>query len=129
MEILIEFMKTAPYVAIIIWYTLSLRRSEREERTLRDQEWREFLTGQMSGTLRALDEVSTNLKQLAEQVRKMDVRVALIHDMIDDHDRHAERVAIAVDAMVAQNSNTPSPPTCMARTTTATAPSAASSWT
>jgi len=102
-EIIIEFMKTAPYVAIIIWYTLSLRKSEREERTARDQEWREFLTGQMSGTLRALDEVSAHLKQLTEQVRTMDVRVALIHDMIDDHDRHAERVANAVDALSVRN--------------------------
>ena len=89
-EALLEFMKTAPYVAIIIWYTLTLRRQEKEERAERDKTCQEFLTQQTGGTLRALDAVALGMKDITECIRTIDARTILIHNIIDDHDRHAQ---------------------------------------
>ena len=101
-QYLLEFLGTAPYVAIIIWYTLTLRKQERDERAQRDTEWREFLAQQMAGTLRALDAVAVSLKEQNECIKSVDARTTMIWELLEEHDRHAERVANAVDTVVAR---------------------------
>ena len=104
-QYLIEFLGTAPYVAVLIWYTLTLRKQERDEREYRDKEWREFLAQQMGGTLKVLDEVAINLKERNECLKSVESKTELIYELLEDHDRHAERVANQVDAILKRTSS------------------------
>lgn len=109
----VEILKAAPYVGIIIWYTLLLLRNFRDEltkrdvqasaeREKRDAEWREFLAQQSNGQLKAIDEVAINLKELATLLQCVDSRTAIIHEILENHDRHAEDVARNVATMTAR---------------------------
>ena len=96
MDFLVELAQFAPYLIpaiLVVWFVLVMRRDECAEREKRDDQWRGFLAHQSEGTLKALDAITLNLRELSEQLKAVNARTERIESVLEDHDRHAEIVA------------------------------------